>query len=355
MLGTFILWFGWYGFNPGSALILTTTNDAGRVASIAAVNTTLSAASAAVSALFTHLLIEERTTGEAKFDLVMAMNGAISGLVAVTSGCAVLEPWAAVVVGTIAGWLYLLTSSLLLKLRIDDAVDAIPVHLTSGTWGIIATGFFASPSRMLLTYGHARHFGWFYSLSHGSFDANLLAAQLLCVIFILGWVFVLMFPFFIWLNYMGWFRADSLEELVGLDVSYHGGGGSHNDEVKMEYIDAYNKKKGRFSKEVTEGEEDEDFDDQGDFDAHVQPYRNGQPYNQGQPYDQGQSYDQGQQYDQGGQGDYNQGYDEQGYDGQGFPPEAQNYSEQGLPAQQYRNPEPPVPGYHGGLPASFHR
>jgi Amt family ammonium transporter len=75
MLGTFILWFGWYGFNPGSALVLETSLNKGNVASVAAVNTTISAAAAGVSALFTNLWIEERTTGEAKFDLICLMNG----------------------------------------------------------------------------------------------------------------------------------------------------------------------------------------------------------------------------------------------------------------------------------------
>jgi len=85
-----------------------------------------------VTALFTKLLINERTTGEARFDLLMAMNGALSGLVAITSGCAVVQPWASVMIGMFAGWFYLAGSHLLIKLRLDDAVDAIPVHLVNG-------------------------------------------------------------------------------------------------------------------------------------------------------------------------------------------------------------------------------
>mmetsp|Transcript_25419 Transcript_25419/g.42258 ORF Transcript_25419/g.42258 Transcript_25419/m.42258 type:complete len:569 (+) Transcript_25419:95-1801(+) len=243
MLGTFILWFGWYGFNPGSALILTTTLNTGPVAALAAVNTTISAAVAGTTALFTNLFVEERTTGEAKFDLLSLMNGCLGGLVAITAGCAVVEPWAAFVIGLIAGWLYLLSSAALIRIRLDDAVDAIPVHLVCGTWGILAVGFLAAPDRILAAYGTDEHVGWFYELARGSFNASLLGCQIIAIFFVIGWVFFIMFPFFIWLNYMGWFRADSLEELVGLDISYHGGGAGGNDEVKLEYVEAFNRRK----------------------------------------------------------------------------------------------------------------
>jgi len=244
MLGTFVLWFGWYGFNPGSALTLTTTLNTGDIAALAAVNTTLSAAAAGVTALFVNLFIEERTTGEAKFDLIMLMNGCLGGLVSITSPCATVEPWAAVTIGIIAGMVFLSMSSLLIKIRLDDAVDAIPVHMCCGIWGIISTGLFSNPNRVLAAYGTDEHGGWFYELARGSFNANLLGCQLCAVAFIVGWVFFLMFPFFIWLNYMGWFRADSLEELVGLDISYHGGHAGGNDEVKLEYVEAFNRRKG---------------------------------------------------------------------------------------------------------------
>lgn len=246
MLGTFILWFGWYGFNPGSALVLGSTITTGDIAALCAVNTTLSAASAGVTALFTNLFIEERMTGEAKFDIVILMNGCLGGLVAITAGCAVLEPWAAVIMGVVGGWVYLLASALLIKLRLDDAVDAIPVHLANGLWGVLGVGLLAEPGHLLAAYGTDVHVGWFYSLSRGSFDASLLACQVLGSLFIVGWVFFLMFPFFIWLNYMGWFRADSLEELVGLDISYHGGAsGIGGDDVKLEYVEAFNRRKGK--------------------------------------------------------------------------------------------------------------
>mmetsp|Transcript_3163 Transcript_3163/g.6956 ORF Transcript_3163/g.6956 Transcript_3163/m.6956 type:complete len:629 (+) Transcript_3163:670-2556(+) len=248
LLGTMILWFGWFGFNPGSALLLAGNDKFGLVAANAAVATALSGASGGITALFTQLYWEERMTGEPKFVIQMAMNGALSGLVAVTSGCAVMEPYAAIVTGIVAGWLYMLSSTLLIKLRIDDAVNAIPVHMVNGFWGLIATGLFASPRMMEQTYvdrGADQHPGFFYSFSNGGADANLFVCQLCAALFIMGWTFVTMFPFFIWLNYRGWLRADSLEELVGLDISYHGRSThGENGDIKKEYIEAYNRYKG---------------------------------------------------------------------------------------------------------------
>ena len=87
MLGAFILWFGWYGFNTGSAISITGP-DQNKIISIAAVNTTLAAASSCFSALATNYIIAERRTGEGEFSLKAAMNGCLSGLVAITGGCA---------------------------------------------------------------------------------------------------------------------------------------------------------------------------------------------------------------------------------------------------------------------------
>ena len=210
-----------FGFNPGSALVLG-IEETGQIAAVAAVSTALAGASGGISALFTNLYMEERATGEPHFSLVMAMNGALSGLVAITSGCGVVEPWAAIVIGLIAGWVYLYTSNLLLRVRIDDAVDAIPVHMFNGMFGVLATGLFASPRLMETAYGTSEYPGLFYGLARGTNPGNLIACQVITILFVFGWTFVTMFPFFIWLNYKGWFRADSLEELVGLDISYHG-------------------------------------------------------------------------------------------------------------------------------------
>lgn len=140
------------------------------------------------------------------------------------SNSAVVAPWAACVIGFVSGCVYCLGSSLLIKLRIDDAVDGIPVHLFAGIWGCIATGLFAEPTRTQIAYGDdVIHFGWFYSWGRGSGDANLLLAEICGILFIVAWTVGVMGPFFLLLDFAGMFRADPLEELAGLDESRHKG------------------------------------------------------------------------------------------------------------------------------------
>jgi hypothetical protein len=212
-----ILWFGWYGFNPGSALLLG--NDmASSIAAHTVLTTTMSAACGALSALFTNAFLVWRKHDEFHLDLVAAMNGLLSGLVAITAGCAFVDPWASVVIGLISGWMYLFGSWALIKLKIDDAVDAIPVHLANGLWGVFAVGLFASPKPVSAVLGNDDHVGIFYTPD----DPTLLGAQIVGALFIFAWTLGTMFPFFLVLNYVGWFRVNELEEIVGLDTTYHG-------------------------------------------------------------------------------------------------------------------------------------
>jgi Amt family ammonium transporter len=216
VLGTFILWFGWYGFNPGSALYISTAGY-DDVAGLCAVTTTLAAAAGAISALVTDTTFGYFKTGEAEYDLTYAMNGCLSGLVAVTAGTSVFTPWAAFVVGLVGGVVYCGFSALLLKLKIDDAVDATPVHFANGAWGCLAVGLLADPDRTSITYGSDLH-GLFYSG-----NGNLLLVEFCGVLWIIGWVSITMIPFFLVLNFLGLFRVDALEEEVGLDISHHKG------------------------------------------------------------------------------------------------------------------------------------
>lgn len=245
MLGTITLWFGWYGFNCGSALI-TQSKDQANLTSVAAINTTLAGGMAGLSALFVNYFVLERRTGEPIFDLKMAMNGSLGGLVAITAGAGVVEPWAAIVTGGVGGLLYLIGTHLLVQLRLDDAVDAIPVHMMNGMWGMISVGLFASPRHLELTFGRpVDHVGFFYSFNDGGADARLLAANIVGIIWNFGWVLGVMMPFFIWLDWKGWFRSDPLEEIVGLDTSYHGGLilASGEDTVNPEYITQFRKQR----------------------------------------------------------------------------------------------------------------
>jgi len=215
ILGTFILWFGWYGFNPGSALAIS-PDGYGDVAALSAVTTTIAAASGAVSSVFTNTAIDYFQSGVVEYELAFAMNGALGGLVGITANCCVVTPGMACIIGLIAGWVYIGCSKLLIKLRIDDAVDAIPVHYGNGIWGCIATGLFASPAKVEIAYANGAK-GLFYG------GGKLLGAEVVGTLFITAWVCVIMIPYFFMLKYLNLFRVDPLEEEVGLDISHHKG------------------------------------------------------------------------------------------------------------------------------------
>lgn len=231
VLGTFILWFGWFGFNPGSTLAISPSGY-GDVAALCAVTTTLSAASGCVSSMFTDTILGMISEGEAEYDLTMAMNGALGGLVGITANCSVVEPWAACMIGVISGWVYVFSSKLLVKLRIDDAVDAIPVHGFCGAWGCIATGIFASTSRVDFAYGIDTG-GILYGYG------NLIGVEIVGVLLIIVWCAGVMTPFFFILNFLGMLRVDPLEEKVGLDISHHKGAAYALEGPTAEEIDAY--------------------------------------------------------------------------------------------------------------------
>jgi len=231
------------------------SSDTISVIALAAVNTTLAAGAGGVAALFTRLFITERQTGEVSFDATAAMNGTLAGVVSITAGCALVPTYASIIIGASAGLIYIGSSSLLLKFRIDDVVDAVPVHFFSGMWGVICAGLFATPEYMLRVYGQDDHVGLFMEWGRGRFDAHLLLAQFIFILFILSWVSFIIAPFLFWLKYIGWFRSDALEELVGLDVSYHGKDGTHDDTIGPEYLEQYflkrNAKKRAVSRQIS--------------------------------------------------------------------------------------------------------
>jgi len=134
-LGTFILWFGWFGFNGGSQLALGSAADATAMA-IVYVNTNLGAAAGVVAAMALSQAIYK------KIDLTMALNGAIAGLVSITAGPDLQNHLLAIVIGGVGGCLVVVAVPLLDKLKIDDVVGAIPAHLVAGIWGTLAVAIF---------------------------------------------------------------------------------------------------------------------------------------------------------------------------------------------------------------------
>ena len=145
-LGTFILWFGWFGFNGGSQLALGSAADATAM-SIVYVNTNLAAAGGVVAAMALSQILYK------KADLTFALNGAIAGLVAITAGPDLQNHFLSIIVGAIGGLLVVIAVPLLDKLKIDDVVGAISAHLVAGIWGTLAVGIFGSGNFLTQLWG----------------------------------------------------------------------------------------------------------------------------------------------------------------------------------------------------------
>jgi Amt family ammonium transporter len=189
-LGVFILWVGWYGFNPGSQLAFTGTANI-EATMLIAVNTTLAAAAGGLTAMF----ISRHISSTKKAGLTMVLNGVLAGLVGITANCDSVTNYEAIIIGGVAGVLVVFGNVLLEKLRIDDTVGAWPVHGLCGLWGGIATGIFGP-----------------YSLSTQVFGSIAIAL----------WAFMTMYVFFSVLRLLGILRVSEQEELAGLDFIEHG-------------------------------------------------------------------------------------------------------------------------------------
>ncbi len=205
-LGTFILFFGWFGFNPGSTLAATDLRI-----SVIAVNTFLAGAAGAVFAIYAGLM----RTGKA--DMVQACNGSLAGLVAVTAPCAFIAPWAAVVIGAIAPFVMNFVNNLVEKLKIDDPVGAAGVHAGGGLWGLLAVGIFADG-----TYGSVVDNVMVPVKGLIVGDTGQLIAQLIDMAVVFGWALGTGFLLFWILKVTMGLRVTREEELQGLDIPEHG-------------------------------------------------------------------------------------------------------------------------------------
>lgn len=196
-LGVFILWVGWYGFNPGSQLTYAGASNA-EITTFIAVTTSISAAAGAIGAL----LLAWGLFG--KPDLTMALNGVLGGLVGITANCDRVTQGSAMVIGLVSGALVVIGIILLDKLRIDDPVGAWPVHGLCGIWGGIATGIFGDLPEGIGSVG------------------KFVQVQLIGTFAIIAWAFVTMFAVFLLLKTIGFLRVTPEEEQAGLDISEHG-------------------------------------------------------------------------------------------------------------------------------------
>jgi Amt family ammonium transporter len=209
VLGVFILWIGWFGFNAGSTLGLSkgSTETAGRVV----VTTTLAAAAGALAGMLYPLC---KSKG-GSYMVEATMNGVLAGLVAITASCSVVTPWASIIIGFVGGLVYHAWLTFLLYARIDDVVDASAVHGAAGVWGVLAVGLFARPKFVESVYSITAG-GVFYGA-----NGNLLAAQCILVLVICVWTGTIIIFLFLLLKLSGLLRVSLDAELKGLDKFHH--------------------------------------------------------------------------------------------------------------------------------------
>jgi len=196
-LGVFILWLGWFGFNPGS------TTAANKDIAMIFVNTNLAAAAGCVVAMFVSWI------KFGKPEIGMSLNGALAGLVAITSPCATVSPLSSVLIGSIAGVIVVFAVLFFDRIRVDDPVGAISVHGVCGAWGTLSAGIF----------------------NLGGTSLQLIGVQVLGIAACFLWVFPTAFLLFKLIEKTIGLRVSPEEELEGLDVAEHGGSAYPDFEV----------------------------------------------------------------------------------------------------------------------------
>jgi Amt family ammonium transporter len=217
VLGVIILWIGWFGFNPGSTLSAMNDGFFGYIA----LTTNMAAAAGGVAALVVSWIYF------GKADIPSMLNGVLAALVAITASCAFVEPWAAIVIGAIAGIVTFFTSQWFEKWGLDDPVYAFSVHGIAGIWGTLSTGLFATPDlAKKVNVGGA---GLFYG---GGW--HQLGVQALGVFG--AFLFVLMLSFMILglIKITIGLRVTEEEEIIGLDLSEHGSYGYPEQMKKLQ-------------------------------------------------------------------------------------------------------------------------
>ncbi len=204
-LGVFILWFCWFGFNGGSTMAMSGGND--ELASKVFYTTNMAAAAATVATMIVTWIRYKKP------DVSMTLNGSLAGLVAITAGCDVVEPWAALVIGLIAGVVVVFAVEFFDKIvKVDDPVGAVSVHCVCGALGTILTGLFANEKGLLLG---------------GGFE--FFGVQLLGVVCVMAWVFVTTTILFLVIKKTIGLRVSKEEEIKGLDITEHGLISAYND------------------------------------------------------------------------------------------------------------------------------
>ncbi len=197
VIGAALLWVGWFGFNAGSALA------ADGIATVAFVNTNTATGAAVLGWMFSEWI------GKGKPTAVGAASGAVAGLVAITPAAGFVEPWAAILIGLVGGWLSYTACNLKARFGYDDALDVVGVHGVGGTWGAIATGLFASAA---LTDGG----GAFTTGNIGQVWTQLIAIGATYALCAVGTFIILLI-----VNRVVGLRVEDEDEQTGLDLTLH--------------------------------------------------------------------------------------------------------------------------------------
>jgi Amt family ammonium transporter len=204
-LGVFILWFGWYGFNCGSTLMIS--GGAANVAGKVAVTTTLAASSGAIGATFLSKIIM------GQYDISIGLNGVLAGLVSITANCSVVDPWHAVIIGMFGAVVFFLGHYLLIKLKIDDPCDATVVHGFCGYWGLLATGIFCTDPNV--------QYAAYPNVNEACKSGEQFGVQVVGGLAIIAWTCATAGLTFVVVNATLGMRVSSEVEDAGLDVSEH--------------------------------------------------------------------------------------------------------------------------------------
>lgn len=218
VLGTFVLWFGWYGFNPGCTLAMNTAAIA-QNAALVVCNTTLAPAAAGLTAF----ILRASVCGPRRMDVPSLCNGILAGLVAITAPCGWVEPWEAILIGIIGGILYCISGEIIPRLKIDDPIEAVSVHMVNGAWGAIAIGFFGNPKSGL--GGN----GVFYG-------GNQLGIQFLAVLCFTVWSAACSIAIFLPLRLMGTIRWSDEFQNLGADEMQHSPRASYKATEPLAFI-----------------------------------------------------------------------------------------------------------------------
>lgn len=219
-LGTLLLWYCWFGFNAGSShgVVSNSTQDNSVLVGRAGINTTIATCAGGIAVLIIHYIVSKSNGNhEGRYNTGLVCNGLLGGAVGITAACGTVYPYAAFIIGFMAGCIYYFYQWAIEKLHIDDPLHAGPIHLGTGSWGVVAVGIFHKDQGFLY-YGGGKLFG----------------VQLLGMVCFFAWSFFQALIFFYLFKQFDMLRMEEEEEIKG-DITQCGGPMINFDEESFKY------------------------------------------------------------------------------------------------------------------------